>query len=418
MMAERKRRARGEGSIYQRADGIWIGSVLVPSFDGKKRQRRVSSKSYRECLAKLKQMQRELEDGTAVGQKMTLAAWLDRWINEIHKDEIRPKTRSDYIRVVKQISESIGDRRLDRLTPEDVRGMITHLGKGRRRTQKAHAVLQSALKDAEREGLVHRNVASVVHKPKTDSGGRQPIALADARAVLFYAEENKNKMESARWMVAFLTGLRSGECLGLEWDRIDLDAGVADVSWQLQQLTQAHGCGTAGADKKWPCGKIKAAYCSTPIWDVPPGYEIRPLYRSLVLTRPKTRAGQRFVPLVPPLVEALREVKKLDVGLNPHGLLFHRGDGTPVSPREDSSTWVSLCRESGICGPDETVHMHRIRHTAATLMRAAGVDEQTRQELLGHSSAEAQRIYAHADLGRQREAMASLAALTEASDAG
>jgi len=390
---------------------MWIGSVNVPSYDGKKKQRRVSSKSYRECVEKLKGLQREIDAGNTVGTKMTLASWLDKWVNQIHRDEVRPKTLADYRRVCAQISDSIGDRRLDKLTPEDVRGLIDHLGRGRRRTEKAHAILRTALRDAELEGLVHRNVAGVVHKPKVDSAGRQPIELDDAHAVLAYAAANRNKMESARWLGAFLTGLRQGEMLGLEWDRVDLDAGLVDVSWQLQQLTQSHGCAGKQGAKTWACGKVKASYCTEPRWDVPPGYEIRPLYRSLVLTRPKTQAGQRFVPLVPALVESLKQVKSLDVGANPHGLVFHRGDGTPVSPREDSDAWVGLCRDAGICGDDETIHMHRIRHTAATIMRAAGVDSQTREELMGHSSAESQRIYAHADVERQREAMQALEAL-------
>ena len=35
----RRRRGRNEGSIFQRADGVWVGSVIL-GLDGKGRRRR------------------------------------------------------------------------------------------------------------------------------------------------------------------------------------------------------------------------------------------------------------------------------------------------------------------------------------------------------------------------------------------
>jgi integrase len=390
---------------------MWVGIMDSPSTDGKRRQKKVYSRDYRECVRKLGELKKDLAAGVTVNRATTVSAWLDRWLHEIHRDQIRPSTRQSYEVVVRQISSTIGDKRLASLTPEDVRGMIKALGNGRRRTQKSYVLLNAALKDAVREGILTRNVCDAVHKPKLSATPRDAFTLDEARTILKCAADTRDPMEAARWATAFLTGIRQGEALALSWDRIDLDGAVADVEWQLQTLTRDHGCGEAGAAGAWPCGKVKGAYCSAPRWDVPPDFEMREIYRSLVLTRPKTHAGRRFIPLVAPMVAALRTLKELDRGANPHNLVFHLADGRPVPPKKDWEAWQQLMQDSGMAEEGETIPPHVARHTTATIMRAAGVDEQTRMELLGHSSAVATRIYAHADVTRQREAMAVLEAL-------
>jgi integrase len=68
--------------------------------------------------------------------------------------------------------------------------------------------------------------------------------------------------------------------------------------------------------------------------------------------------------------------------------------------------------DAGVTEPGEpTPALHSARHTTATLLRAAGVDEQTRMAILGHVSVEAQRVYAHDNLELKRRAMDALAGL-------
>ncbi len=411
MTPSKPRRAAGEGSIFKRADGMWVGSTEVVTPDGKRRQKRVYSRDYRTCLAKLSQLKKDIDAGVVVSHRMRVQDWMNKWVTEIHRDEVRPSTLASYATTVRHINSVLGTKGLDALTPEDVRVMIRTLGTGRRRTQKAFVLLSAALKDAEKEGIVRRNVTAAVHKPKIAAEKREAFTLAEARSIIDAARA-RGPRAHARWLGAFMTGLRQGEMLGLEWNRVDLDAGVADVAWQLQSLTRGHGCDGPVRGGVFPCGKIKGAYCSNPRWDVPPDYEMRELYRSLVLTRPKTYAGRRFVPLLPELAEALAELQKVG-GENPHGLVFHRGDGLPVSPHDDWEEWQEIASAAGVSDAEETVPMHRIRHTTATLLRGGGVDEQTRMELLGHTSEAAHRVYAQADMARQREAMKALTALTE-----
>jgi integrase len=200
---------------------------------------------------------------------------------------------------------------------------------------------------------------------------------------------------AARWAFGFLTGARESEVLGLEWDRVDLDRGLVDISWQLQRLQREHGCGGA-------CGKAKPSYCPESKWKYPPG-EHRPCVGALVFTRPKTLAGRRLIPLVPVLVQALNGLPRD----SPQGLVFCRPDGKPIDQETDQKAWRDLLVTAGV----PHVPQHTIRHSTATLLLEAGVDTHIVRSVIGHSDITTTQQYQHVDLGLARAAWANLAAI-------
>lgn len=417
--ARKKRppRAKGEGSIFQRKDGMWVGSIEAGyDVNGKRKQKRVYAKSQRVLVDKLNELKADANDGYKLDRTMTVAKWLDYWLPHVHKERIRPTTYADYTWTVRNITTAIGHKRLVDLEPADIRRMHGLIGKGERRAQKAHVVLHRALRDAVAEGLIRRNVAAVVDAPEVAKTERAALTVDQTRTILTYAAEHCNHMEATRWLTLFLTGTRQGESLGLTWDRVDLDRGAVDIAWQLQQLKRSHGCGDRHGDGTWPCGRKHGARCTAPIWDVPIKFEHQPLHDSLALTRPKSAAGKRWIPLIEPLRLALVELARVDRGPNPHNLVFHRADGSPVPPNADARAWHALLRGAGVLDETETMGIHVTRHTAATVLRAAGADEQTRMEILGHNSPEVTRIYAHADRAKNSTMMDALAALIPATD--
>lgn len=56
----RPRRQRGDGSVYQREDGTWVGSVELPSVNGKRRRKRVMGKTREVAELKLAQLRADL----------------------------------------------------------------------------------------------------------------------------------------------------------------------------------------------------------------------------------------------------------------------------------------------------------------------------------------------------------------------
>lgn len=85
-----------------------------------------------------------------------------------------------------------------------------------------HQVLRTELGDAERKGLVSRNVAGSMHPPCHGIAPEQRCwDDAQLRALLNVAAEHR--LGPALWLTA-MTGMRRGEVLGLRWSDIDLEA--------------------------------------------------------------------------------------------------------------------------------------------------------------------------------------------------
>ena len=63
------------------------------------------------------------------------------------------------------------------------------------------------------------------------------------------------------------------------------------------------------------------------------------------------------------------------------GFVFTTKEGAPVDPRNATRHFHRMLREAGLTA----VRFHDLRHTAATLLHAQGVDARTIMEILGHS---------------------------------
>lgn len=400
------RRTRGDGSFYQRKDGMWMGRVELPRKDGKRRYRWVSSMDRNTAINKLKKERADVDQGRiAVTGSTTVAKWLKRWIEDIHAQRLRPNTLIHYrANIDNHIVPAIGKKRLDKLTPDHVRELHRAVGPSCTAVM-SHTILATALKDAVREGMITRNVCTLVDKPVYAKKKRTSLSVPVAKRILLEAEASCDESQATRWVAALFTGARQGELLGLRWEYVDLEAGVMDISWQLQKLVQVHGCGDK-EDGKWPCGRARAGWCPKQRWNLPADFEHEVIVKSYAWTRPKSETGIRLVPIITPLLTRLVSMHARQ-GTNPHGLVWHDA-GAPISPRVDSRRWNELLRRAGIVDEDKTLPLHTARHTTATLLRAAGVDEQTRMEILGHATVDSQRVYAHADQQRHLQAMGNL----------
>lgn len=406
------RRQRGEGSVFKRSsDGLWVGRIDLGWSDGKRKRKQVTGRTQAEVVKKLREARKKVDAGDRTTAGMTVARWLSSWLEEVcpGKPKMRPRTLSNYRAYVRNYLEpSIGNVRLDRLAPQHVRQLhkfMRDLGLSETTVGHAHRILGTALNDAMREGLLTRNVVTLVPKPANTPNQRRPLSLEEVRR--FFAVTAGDRMAS-RWHTAFLLGIRQGECLGLRWEFLDLENGTADVAWQLQRIPYKHDCGEKPNGKP-KCGRSRADRCPERALDVSPAFKYVQLDGNLCLQAPKTEGSTRLIPLPAQLVVSLRERREQYLAERDHyevdhGLVWARRDGRPVDGSQDRAAWHAILEAADIPATDQ----HSARHTTATLLLAMRVPEHVIMSILGHSEVVTTRGYAHADLTMQREAMGEL----------
>lgn len=408
-MATAKRNTYGDGGLFKRADGMWVGTVEIPSADGKRKQKRVYSKTRAEAKRKRDELRAEVALGIIpVSATTTLGVWLDYWLEQVKKPHVRPNTFDWYSEAVRlHIKPHLGHLKLKYLTPEEIRHCLRHANTPAN-AQRAHKTLKLALKDAVTEGLIRTNVADAVAKPEHTKRARGSLTVDAAKAAIRAAitlEDSGGPRLATRWAAGFLTGARPSELLGLEWNRVDLDTGVMDLSWQLQQIDKAHGCGESDQGK-YSCGKKRASFCPQSRWDLPNDFEYRQCRGTLLWTRPKSVAGTRIVPIAAPLRIMLEKHGQV-IGPNPYGLVWHRLDGNPLTRHDDSDQWRVVLEAAKL----PAVDIYAIRHSTATLLQELGIPEEVRMQIMGQSSAAAHRAYIHVNQAQARAALGALESL-------
>lgn len=394
-MTEKKtRRQYGSGGLYQReSDGLYIGKVQAGwTPEGRRRVITVSAKTKAAANAKLKAKQREIARNglptAGVSVRTTVESWSRTWL-PMHERKVRPSTyTTDAGTIRKWINPTIGHVRLEDLTPghlRQLRDAITGAGRATTTALHSHRILLVMLKAAVVEGHRVPERIFVVPKPAKATNDRDAIPLPDAIALLGAIGD---RPDAARWVAALLQGMRQGECLGLTWSRVDLENGLIDVSWQLQRLPYR--------DR------------ARDTFRVPDGFEKIRLdgAGAAHLTRPKTQAGKRVIPLVPWMVRALTAAREAWIP-NPWDLVWCDELKTrqrPCIPHDDLHAWHDLQATAGIAHPaGRPYHLHEARHTTASLLAAAGVDRSVIERILGQ--AVLVDAYLHTDISQVRAAM-------------
>lgn len=395
-------RRKNTGGLYQRADGMWCAAVTLPSMDGQRRRKVIARAIKDEARAALDQALDDLRrTGDLATASPTLAAWLELWFTRIASKRLKVSTRPAYrSKIDRYIVPAIGKVRLERLSTAHVRRLHDYiqedLGLSSTTALQAHRILAKALTDAEREGRISRNVAKLVDAPRK-AVVRIPHLSNEQHKVMVRSAGQRDESEAARWIVAFQGGLRPGERLGLTADEILWDRHIIRVAWQLQRLTFTHGCGA------FPCDHKRAGNCPERRLDIPSDQEARHLEGGLYLTRPKSRAGWREVPMT----EAVEAVLRWQVAEHPpgqEGLVFTRGDTRPIDPSDDAKEWKAALESAGL----PHVRRHSSRHTCATVLDELGVPDNVRLLIIGHSDKETTAMYTHVADERTHAAMRQL----------
>lgn len=340
-----KRRGKGEGSIFQRANGTWVAR-LDRGYDenGKRLRKDVYGKTKREVQEKLTRMQSDSLNGTLLEtQRITVAEFMKRWLEDAARPSVRETTYVWYEGLIRlHIAPRIGGVQLAKLTPMHIQGLYSQLeraGASPRLRQKVHAVLHRALNQAMKWGYVTRNVCDAVDKPKV---AKKDMQVLSPQEVGRFLEAARDDRLYAMYVLALTTGLRQGELLGLYWKDIDLKSGTIAVQASLIEVK----------------GQV---------------------YRA----EPKSAKGRRQVDIPEVATAALKEHRKRMLAEGHTATwVFCTRNGTPY--RKSNLVQKSF-RPILTRAELPQIRFHDLRHTAATLLLKEGVHPKIVQERLGHS---------------------------------
>jgi integrase len=221
-----KRRTKGEGTIYQRKDGRWVGQYTVYTIDGVKR-RSVYGRTKPEVRVRLTEAIANRDKGLVFDAgNLSVGEYLDKWLEAI-RGSIGERTWKRHESVVRlHLKPAIGKTKLATLNPLQVQYL--YRAKSRSGTlapgsvKRIHTTLRKALKQAVRWQMIPRNPCDSVDAPKGYRGEIKPLGKEQVRVLLATAKELQPRLY-ALYVLGVTMGLRQGELIGLQWNDLDTE---------------------------------------------------------------------------------------------------------------------------------------------------------------------------------------------------
>lgn len=201
----------------------------------------------------------------------------------------------------------------------------------------------------------------------------QPLTPEQAQKLLAVAKGHRLE---AVVTTAVVTGMREGELLALQWSDINFEQGYLQIRRTVRRFT---GQGMREGE-------------------------------------PKTASSRRRIDLSPYLLEVLKHqrVSQLEARLKAgkawedHDLVFCNHLGKFFETGDLGKMFHTLLQDAGL----PRLRFHDLRHSAATMLLAMGVNVKVVQELLGHSTVTMTlNIYGHVLPGQQQAAIEKMSDL-------
>jgi len=308
----------------------------------------------------------------------------DTWFSLYICNGDRKKTTTAYYEdIAKYITAYFKGSILQEIDPIQIQHYLQHIRTEREnRTGKPlsskylhhhYETLKNIFGYAERTDMIAKNPMNRVEAPKMV---KKPVdAFTSEQAKKFFQELADCPLDF-RCMLHMLitTGMRRGECIGLQWRDIDEINHVLHIERGVAYTAKT----------------------------------------GIVVSTPKTSTSLRTIPLMPSTLLLLRQLKKQTQAEHPNTILneafIFPSKKDLFSPRDPNAITRRVKRfmkNNGL--PD--LSPHDLRHSCATLLLAQGADIKSVQQILGHADASTTlNFYVKADLQQMRSATEKYAA--------
>ena len=308
-----------------------------------------------------------------VDRSITLAKYTELWFQTIAPGKLAKSTLARERQDIDRFLPVLGNLKLTELRPEHFRQLYANLRKVKNQktgkplsectVEGVHACLCGILSDAMEGGFLNHNPAWRTYRY---AGKKKEKAIADEATTqrLITALEEESLKYETYFKLIIATGMRRGECCGLQW---------GDINWQERSIhIQRNVVKVTGED--------------------------------IIVKETKTVAGDRYVYFSLEMESLLKEFQREcaweaetydNRKLEDTDYIFRRhGYRLPMTPTTFTWRFKLILKKHGL---PAALNVHSLRHTNASLLIAGGADVATVAGLLGHSQPSTTLdIYTHA----------------------
>lgn len=339
--------------IKKRADGRY---AVTATINGKRKYfyGRTKAEAQEKCDA----FTRKINTCANYNADMTLAEWIDQWL-KIKEGTVAQNSLASYTWLCHQyIIPFLGSVKVTELTPLNIHALTKNMEALSSRTiNYTLTILSAILKTAVQYQFIPTNVVSLVKRPKKEKNHH--MVTLTKKQVQDFLNVVTLPETRALFTLAFTTGMRRSELLGLRWSDFSAKQKIISVNQTVISIGSKY----------------------------------------IISKTTKNASSRRSISLDDKTIEELqkqrtRVEKRMLSSYNwiNNGLIFPGKTGGPRDPEAVSRACKKYASKIGV--PEFT--MHGTRHTHATLLIEAGVNFKIIQMRLGHSSyVETMNTYSH-----------------------
>ena len=220
--------ARKGENIYKRKDGRWEGRYIKGRKpDGKPLYGSIYGIKYGDVKAKLipiKSTYAAAREHSGVRYIGTVREWLCYWLDDLQKPHVKPSTYASYRdKLVRHVLPVLGDKRLEKLTEDDIQQWIDGLtGKGLAGSsvRTIYRIFNAALQKAVYRHCLFINPCRGVTLPGEQQPEIHALTVSQQKELEKQAFLGKG---NEAVILALYTGMRIGEISALRWDCVKIE---------------------------------------------------------------------------------------------------------------------------------------------------------------------------------------------------
>lgn len=366
------KRTNGEGTIYQRSNGLWCAELTIGyDANGKRIKKSFSSMDLEKLHKKLNDEKYRMHRNIITDKcDYTLAEWVDFWLTNYKAIELKSSTYDRYEYAFNtHVKDRIGHIKLSKLRPDMIQQVYNQMynaGLSTSSIKQVHIALNQAFNQAIQNNYLFQNPCKATTIPKTEPKKSRALTIAEQNA---FVQHCPNTTYGNLFIFALNTGMRCGEITALIW---------RDINLQEMMITVERTAGRI-------INRGENAESKTKI----------------VISAPKTSKGIRKIPIN-------KAAKKILLAQKHHNELFvfSSKNGNILMSRNIKRAFDSILDKADL--PND-ITVHSLRHTFATRLLEKGANIKVVSEILGHASIQVTLdVYSHVMPSLKKDTIALL----------